>query len=254
MANVTRFAAAGDLINRVAVSIGLAKTIDPFASQDPAFIQLCTLATEIGQELVQNNAWQKLVTEKAFTTAPGDTGIYELPNDFAYMIDQTGWQQGVPGSAWPLLGPASAQWWSYLQASELYTITIYAWFRMKEGKMHLWPQPPPPGIPIRYEYVSRGWVLDSTSTPVAPVYADSVDVFADIVLFEPILFVKKLKLAWLQAKGFDTTKAQDEFDAALESWIGKDTSAPVLNVAGNGMFGLRFLDGVINVPETKYGS
>jgi hypothetical protein len=81
-----------------------------------------------------------------------------------------------------------------------------------------------------------------------------VDVFADIVLFEPILFIKKLKLAWLQAKGFDTTKAQDEFDAALESWIGKDTSAPVLNVAGNGMFGLRFLDGVINVPETKYGS
>lgn len=252
MANITRFATAGDLINRVAVAIGLNKTVDPFASQDPAFIQLCTLINECGQELVQKNAWQKITAVKEFTTQAGDTGVYPLPDDFAYMIDQTNWQQGVPGSAYPLLGPASAQGWSYLVASEIYSITIYAWFRIKEGMLHIWPQPPPVGIPIRYEYISRGWVLDSASTPAAPVLMDHADSFGDTILFEPIMFLKKLKLAWLQAKGFDTTKAEDEFEEALESWIGKDSAAPVLSLVRTTGPGRRFLDDW-NVPETRFG-
>ena len=253
MANFTRFEAAGDLINRVAIAIGLNKTPDPFASQDPAFIQLCTLATECGQELVQMNAWQKLVAVHEFTTAEGDSGIYELPDDFSYMIDQTSWQQNSPGTLYPSMGPATAQWWTYLESSALYSgPLIYGWFRIKEGQLHLWPQPPEVGVPIRYEYISRGWVLDSSSVPAAPVYMDHVNESGDTILFEPILFVKKLKLAWLQAKGFDTTKAEDEYQLALDSWIGKDSAAPILNVAGDGMHGFRFLDRR-NIPETGYG-
>jgi hypothetical protein len=254
MANLNRFQTAGDLINRVAISIGLNSVTDPFSSADPAFIQLCTLATECGQELVQNNAWQKLMAKKSFVTAVGDTGIYDLPDDFAYMIDQTGWQQGTPGAAYPLLGPASPQMWSYLVASQLYSVTIYAWFRVKEGKLNLWPQPPPVGIPIGYEYISRGWALDASSIPAAPVIVDNLTETGDTVLFEPILFIKKLKLAWLQAKGFDTTKAQDEFIASLDAWMAKDAPAPVLNLTGRNQFNYRFLNGQTNIPDTGYGS
>ena len=252
MANVTRFQTAGDLINRVSIALFGTKSADPFASQDPAFIQLCTLATECGQELVQNSAWQMLISSYTFTTADGDSGIYNLPDDFAYMIDQTGWQKGTPGSPSPMAGPASAQWWSYMNSSSMIGPTIYGWFRIQEGQLHLWPQPPPIGVPIRFEYISRGRVKDATSTSEAPVFADHVDLSADVVLFEPILFVKKLKLAWLQAKGFDTTKAEDEYLAALESWMGKDQSAPILSVTGDSPFGFRLLD-QRNVPETGYG-
>lgn len=237
----------------MAVAIGLNSVTDPFSSADPNFVQLCTLATECGQELVQNNAWQKLIATEEFTTAAGDTGVYELPDDFAYMIDQTGWQSGAPGAAYPLLGPASGQMWSYLVASQLYSVTIYAWFRVKEGYLNLWPQPPPEDIPIRYEYVSRGWALDASSIPAAPVYIDKLTETGDTVLFEPILFVKKLKLAWLQAKGFDSSKALDEFVVALDSWIGKDSPAPVLNLTGRNQFSYRFLNGT-NIPDTGYGS
>jgi hypothetical protein len=249
---MARFQSIGDLINRVAVSVGLNKTNDPFASADPAFVQLCTLATEAGQDLVQENAWQQLERTHKFTTASGDTGLYDLPADFGYMIDQTGWQQGTPGSAYPLLGPASSQWWSYLEASQLYTVTIYAWFRISDGKLQLWPQPPAAGIPIAYKYVSRDWVLDASSPPSAPVYKDSVQTSADTPLYEPILFLKKLKLMFLTAKGFDTTKAEDEYEAALESWKGKDKSAPILSLTST-YAGNRMLDGM-NVPETGYGS
>jgi hypothetical protein len=172
-----------------------------------------------------------------------------LPDDFSYMIDQTGWQQGAPGSAFPLLGPASPQVWSYLVASQLYTVTIYAWFRIKEGKLNLWPQPPAVGIPISYEYISRAWVEagDALGT-----YRDTVQIASDMVLYEPILIVKKLKVAFLQAKGFESTKAEDEYQRALDAWMGKDQAAPKLNMAG-GFPGHRFLDGY-NVPQTGFGS
>jgi hypothetical protein len=247
-----RFQSAGALVNRVAVSIGLNKSSDPFASADPAFVQLCALATEAGQDLVQEYAWQQLERQKNFITALGDTGLYQLPIDFAYMIDQTGWQQGVPGSAYPLLGPASPQWWSYLEASKLYTVTIYAFFRIADGKLQLWPQPPAPDIPIGYKYISRDWAFDGTSPPGAPVYKDSVDISSDTPLYEPILFLKKLKVMWLQAKGFDAGYAQDEFISALESWKGKDKSAPILSLNGPRQFNPPFIS-EWNVPETGFG-
>lgn len=243
----------GDLINRVAVGVGLTKASDPFASSDPSFVQLCTLANEVGDDLLLLCPWQVLEREKAFTTAPGDTGVYALPADFSYMIDQTGWQKAAPGVAnYPLLGPATPQWWSYLKATELYNVTLYAWFRIAENKLHLWPQPPPPNVPILYRYISRNWVLDSTSVPSVPVYKDSVDTGADTPLYEPILFLKKLKLAFLQAKGFDTTKAEDEYQQVLALWMGKDKGAPVLSL-NERYQGNRFLNG-LNVPETSYGS
>jgi hypothetical protein len=255
MAGLTRYETAGSLVNRAQRSLNLRSVdiADPYSDPDPSIQLLCTLVTECGQELVQNNAWQKLVASYEFTTAPGDTGDYPLPDDFGYMIDQTQWQQGPPGAAYPLLGPASAQWWSYLEASQLYTITIYAWFRVQQGLLTLWPQPPAVGIPIRFEYISRGWAIEGTSPPDQPAYTDNVTQSIDIVLFEPILFLKRLKLAWLTAKGFDTSKAQDEFVVALDSWIGKDTSAPKLSLNGPLNLGTKFLD-QSNVPQTGFGS
>lgn len=253
MAGISRYQTAGQLINRVAVSVGLNKAADPFAANDPSFEQLIELANEVGQTFVQNKAWQRLIARHEFTTQVGDTGIYDLPADFGYMIDQTGWQQGAPGSAFPLLGPATQQAWSYLQAVELFTVTIYVWFIELQGKLQLWPQPPPVGVPIAFDYVSRGWAVEGGSDPMNPSYTDTLESSGDIPLIEPVLFVKALKLAFLQAKGFDTTKAQDDYALALDAWSGKDRAAPVVNLAGAGP-GFRFLNAYGNVPETGFGS
>lgn len=250
MANVERFISANDVINRAAVECGLNPVNDVFATPDPNFQSFRYLLNSCGQELVQEFDWNISIRTHKFVTQVGDTGVYDLPADFSYMIDQTGWQQGAPGAAYPLLGPASAQWWSFLAATEIYSVSIYAWFRIKEGKFNLWPQPPPVGIPIAYEYVSRAWVKAGDA---ADEYRDTVQIPSDLVLYEPILIVKKLKLAWLQAKGFDSQKAEDEYQAALEAWKGKDQSAPRLNINGAGI-GFRFIDGIINVPETGFGT
>jgi hypothetical protein len=249
VANVERWISANDIINRAAVEVGLNPVNDVFATPDPNFQSLRYLLNSCGQELVQEFDWNISMRTHEFVTQLGDTGIYDLPADFSYMIDQTAWQQGVPGAAYPLLGPASPQWWSYLEAAQLYTVTIYAWFRIKEAKLNLWPQPPAVGIPIRFEYISRAWVKAGDQVDT---YRDTVQIPSDLVLYEPILIVKKLKLAFLQAKGFDSTKAEDEYIAALESWKGKDQAAPKLNVTGAGV-GFRFIDTLVNIPETGFG-
>ena len=85
---------ANTIINRVAVEVGLTAVTDPVADADPAFKQLTGLLTAAGQELVELHQWQVLRQEYEFTTvAATDTGIYDLPADFSYMIDQSGWDQ-----------------------------------------------------------------------------------------------------------------------------------------------------------------
>jgi hypothetical protein len=254
MANFERKQTIGQLIDRVAVSVGLSATGDAFSNPDPSFVQLRMLANEVGQGLLAECPWQLFERSYRMTTQAGDTGLYPLPDDFAYMIDQTGWQQGVPGAAYPLLGPATNQWWSFLEATRLLNVTIYAWFQVSQGQFQLWPQPPPVGVPIAFDYISRAWVVDGQSPVDAPIYKDNVDTSSDLVLYEPILFVKALKLAFLQARGFDTTKAEDEYQAALDTWSGKDKPAMKLNLNGAMHYGWRPLDSLTNVPETGFGS
>lgn len=248
MADVLRYISANDVVNRAAVEVGLNPVNDVYTAQDPSFRSLRFLLDSSGQELAQEFGWNITVREKSFTTQAGDSGEYDLPDDFGAMIDQTQWQKGAPNGAYPLLGPASAQWWSYQVATGIGSPTLYAWFRIKQGKLNLWPQPPPVGVPIRYEYSSRAWVK-SGSAPV--LYRDTSQYASDIILYEPLLIVRKLKLAFLQAKGFDSQKAEDEFQTTLEACKGRDQASPVLTL-DRGLPGVKFLD-TYNVPETGYG-
>jgi hypothetical protein len=249
-----RYETAGVLINRAAVACGLNKANDPFAAEDPSFTQLIEHANQLGQAILHYHYWELLIRQHEFVTQVGDTGIYDLPDDFGYMLDQTAWQKGAPGAAYPLLGPASPQIWSYLTASQLLNVTIYAWFRQADGKLQLWPQPPPPDIPIQFMYISRNWVIDGESPPENPVYKSEVSIYADIVRYDPLLFVKGLRLKFLEAKGFDTTKAQDEWNVVFDVIAGHNQPSPVLNVASSGLSLWRPLDGIVNVPETGFGN
>lgn len=73
----------------------------------------------------------------------------------------------------------------------------------------------------------------------------------DVVLYDPLLAMRGLKLAWLKAKGFDTTSAQLDFDTTLEGVKGEDSIAPTLslNSSSDG-----YLIGDKNVPITGFGS
>lgn len=245
---MARYDTAGTIINAVAAETGLTPVSDPFASTDPAFVQLCALLGTAGKELLTLHQWSKFVKEHSITTVvPPDDGNYDLPEDFAWMIDQTGWTPTNAGAGLPLGGPLSEQDWTYLVNTNLAASTIYVSFKIAQGQLQVLPQPPSSGIEINFEYISRWWVAEpaaDTGTKEAPEDSD------DVILFEPILIVKFLKLRFLEAKGFDTTAATGQFLTMFQAWTGKDVSAPILNTAR-----MRFFPylGYRNIPETNYG-
>jgi hypothetical protein len=243
---MARFKTINDIVNQVAVEVGLTKQEDIFSSTDAAFAQFIALGNAVGYELLSNAAWEGLVREHSFTTQAGDDGKYDLPDDFAYMINQTGWDQT---NDVPLGGPLSAQEWTYLKGRDLVSQTIYASFREIENAFWLFPQPPPEGLEISYEYISRNWVIPG-ATPTE--FNDSLNQPGDIVLYEPFLFERALKLRFLEARGFDTNMAMSQYTTAMTSWEGKDKGAPILN-AGSRRSGIPYLD-FRNLPDTNFGT
>lgn len=247
---MARFDTAGDIINQAASECGLTAVSDPYASSDPAFIQLRNILSSAGQELLGAHEWQKMIKEHTINTTttvanPPGSNKYDLPANFSSMVDQTGWTPTNAGMGLPLGGPLTPQDWTYLVATNLASSTIYVSFRQNQGQFWVLPNPPPAGIDITFEYMSRNWAISSAGTE-----KDSCTASDDIVWYEPILIKKLLKLRYLEAKGFDTTSAVAQFSNAFMQWTGKDLSAPVLSMARNRIF--PYLSWR-NVPQTNFG-
>ena len=237
---------ANDIISQAAVEVGLIPVSDPVASSSEEWIQLTALLTSAGRELVELHAWQALMKPYEITTSNSDSGTYDLPEDFAYMIDQTGWDRS---NRVAVGGPLSAQDWSYLLGRDLISQSIYVSFRLVEGKFDLYPQPPPDGLEIRFEYISLNWVVEAGSpTP----NQDKIIAGSDLVLYNPTLITKFLKAKFLEAKGFDSTAARLEFDHMFGARTGKDEGAPILNAANNSR-GFPYLHPYYNTADTGFG-
>lgn len=239
---------ASTIINRVAVEVGLSSDSDPVGSSDQNFIQLTSLLNAAGMELLELHPWQVLRNVTTFTTdADVDTGVYDLADDFGYIIPQTMWDRT---NDVPVEGPMSAQDWAELDGLSTASSTIYAKFRLVDNKLELYPQPPPDALAIRYEYISRWWVQESGESAGN---TDVVDANGDTILLDPLLVIKFLKVKWLEAKGFNASAARLEFENIFLSRTGRDESAGILN-CGSGGRGVPLLNAWRNVGDTGYGS
>ena len=241
-----RYASVNTIMNRVAVEIGLPASVDPVSSTDETFTQMRILFDGAGQEMVELHPWQVLNKTYSILTKAGDTGIYELPTDFAYMIQQTGWDLT---NRVAVGGPLSAQDWSYLEGRDLTTQSIYASFRQVENQLWLNPQPPPEDISIRFEYISRNWLAQQTATTLRH---DNIQTGTDVCLFEPILMVKYLKVKQMDAKGFDSAAARLDFETMFLSRTAKDEGAPILSASHNTR-GFPYLSPYYNTSDTGFG-
>lgn len=245
---VNRFISVNEIVNRVGVEVGLTPVSDVFGTPDPAFRQLTYLLTTSVQELMEMYPWQILTREFQKTTEVDEVGIIDLPADFGYMIDQTGWERSENV---PLIGPLSAQDWTYLLGRDLVGSTIYASFRFDQNKLFIFPNNPmPAGLDINFEYISRNLIMEVGTDPVT--YTDEATLPGDIPQFPPHLITRFLKVKFLEAKGFDSQKAEDNFWQAFYSWAGKDNSAAILNV-GRQWRGFPYLDMWRNLPDTGFG-
>ena len=235
---------ATKILNRVAVEVGLDAVADPYASNEQHFVQLKYLLQISGEELAIAHPWEFLTKEHTFTTTTASE--YSLPDDFLHMVDQSGWNRTDDR---PLYGPMSSQQWTYLLGRELVSDTIHVSFRIMDGAFHVFPQPTVSGDVIAYDYVTKNWVSDDAATPV---YSDTVSLGTDVPLFDKTLITRHVKMKWLEAKGFDTSKAQDDFNQVFSFLTGKDKGGRILS-AGSGRRGFPYLNGRWSVPDGGFG-
>jgi len=236
---------ATTILNRVAAEVGQQPIPDPLATQDLAFVKMQYLLNTAGEELMQAYPWELLVRDYSFTTGFNDSGEYALPADFGYMLNQTNWERTnrLPMRA------LDNQTWAYLKGRDLGSSTIYASFRIAEGKYNIYPTPPPEGLEVNFQYITSNWVWDGNE--VNPVYKSEVTMPTDVPLFDRTLITRALKCKWLESNGFDSTKAQADYNQIFAFLTGHDTAAPVLNMGRRGRQ-IPMISGD-NVPITGFG-
>jgi hypothetical protein len=232
---------ANDILNQVGVEVGLEPVNDPWSSNDQSYRQLRYLINTAGEELSQLYPWEFLRKEQTFTT--DGTGSYTLPTDFLYIINQSGWNRTDQN---PLGGPLSPQAWQYLEASNL-AGSLLVYYRLAGDAFLI--NNDTSGLSVAYEYISRNWVLDSTT---GTTYIGKVQTGADQPLFNRTLISRMLKAKYLEAKGFDTSKAQADLNQAFQMLTARNRGAPILNTK----VGARNypLIGSQSIPDTGYGS
>lgn len=240
---MARFETAGQIINDVALECGLLPVPDPYSSQDQAFQQLTGLLNAAGRELVDMFNWEMLQSPFSITTQVTDDGSYELPNDFDHFINQTGWNLSANT---PINGPLSVQQWAAIEGQNVGSTTLFATFLLSGSQILLYPQPVPVDITLNFKYISRNWVMDE-----ATVRKDRASISSDVVLYDPILTVKFLKVKFLAAKGYDIAVASREFDMCFMSRTGMDKGAPILAMSGGRTF--PYINMWNNVPWSNFG-
>lgn len=247
---MARYLTVNDIINRASLEVGLKESASPVTDQDELFGQMVALLDSAGQEMCELNDWPVLYRQYRIVTQDGDSGEYDLPSDFNYMIDQTGWDRT---NRVAMGGPLSPQDWTYLAGRDLVSQSIFASFRQAQGKLMLYPQPPPEGIEITFEYVSRDWLQEVAGVlDQPPTTTDTISDGSNLCLLPGLMMIKFLKLKWLQAKGFDYSAAAMEFDTVFQGQIGKSEGAPILSAGQNGR-NFPYLNPLFNVGDTGFG-
>lgn len=179
-----------------------------------------------------------------------NTGLassYPLPAGFSNMLDQTEWNRTT---RLPLGNPVSAQQWQYLKGRQQ-GVVFNVLFRPDDDTIKLYPDTDTAGLQtIAFEYISRYWVstVGSQETP----NADLTSAQNDVVFFDPLLATRRLKLDWLQAKGFPSQSAKDDYETVLEQVMNADGTAPLKNLRGSFQFDPML--GTANIPNTGFGS
>jgi hypothetical protein len=243
------YESAADIIATAAVECGLGTVADPFSSTLDEQIQLRTLLNQCGRELYASYQWQQLVASESIDTgsSPVADGEYDLPDDFGYMINQTGWTPTSAGLGLPLGGPLTRQQWAYLIGTGLSSSTIYVSFNINAGVLQVLPAPAPADTEITFDYVSSHWATNAAGS-TGKTKCTAAD---DIVKFEPILMSLMLAMRYKQAKGFDASALQARFEHQFSVHTGVNTAAPVLNMAGK--LGFPYLNPWTNVPQSGFG-
>jgi len=209
-----------EVLKQTAGELGLPIPATIVGTDDVQATQLLSLLNSAGNELMLYYPWEQFRKEWLVTTVDGE-GSYSLPSDYNYFIDQTQWDKT---NHWPLLGPKSAQEWSWLKNALIAALPRLR-YRISQNKLLIWPVPKD-DYTLSFEYVVSNWVQPTVGDPKTMTAADS-----DMLLYNPWLLVKYVKFKLFELKGLPTVGPNADFMRVFNNLTGKDTGAPILSLS-----------------------
>lgn len=239
---ISRFIAASVAVNRVQQSMGLKVVSDVAGSNDDTAKQLWALLREVGQDLLGEGEWQRLVRTHTFATVDGQEE-YDLPGDFERVLSETGWNETTEF----MLRPVNNREWRLLKARQVNQGILTLKYRIN-GDQIVFHEVPSSAETVAFEYMSRGWLKSATTED----RYDAPQANSDIVLYDPRLIVAALEFRFRKRKGFDTQDAKAEYKDALEDARAKNRVIRDLPIGAVGP--AVQLIGTMNLPETGLGS
>lgn len=241
------------VIQQASLEMGLPKPLEAVSAADTTTQQLVALLNAAGNEMVNGYPWEQLTKEFIIETVEGQAE-YAMPPDWSYFLDQTQWDRT---NHWPLLGPKTAQEWQWLKGGLLSSGPRLR-YRVLGGKFQLFPTPSSINTPtngsngafvpwkLAMEYVSDTWLASAVSANTFYNYPQDD---TNILLLDPWVLVKFIKMKYWEAKGLDTTAYSKDFIGMWESRIGKNKGAPMLTLAPRAR---TMLIGINNIPDGSW--
>lgn len=212
------------IINQTAGELGLTQVNTVVGISDVQSVQLLSLLQSAGNELLLYYPWEQFAKQFDITLIAGQTD-YALPTDLAYFRDQTQWDTV---NHWPLLGPKSAQEWAWLKNSSVASLPRMR-YRIQGNLFKVFPVPPVGTTQTFYmEYISNWWVGTFSGSPGEK---STISLDTDIVMYDPWLMVKYLKLKFYELKGFNTAAVLSDFKRVFDALTGQDVGGEKLNLA-----------------------
>jgi hypothetical protein len=240
--STTQLRTALQLIQTALGEVGMPPPNSVLAS-DQTTVQMLYLMNALGESLSRLPLWADLRQEFLITTTTATA--YDLPVDWGVPLNGTAWDRT---GRWPLLGPKTPQEWQYLQSGFGVAAPQYRW-RLFNRQFNVFPAPIA-GLTLVEEYLSTNWVLGGSTTTISTgkprISADN-----DYILLDERMFIEGSKLAFLEAKGLDSSKAFRNFCDMLEAAWANSNAAPTLSLAPipASLFITEW-----NAPDTGYGT
>ncbi len=210
-----------------------------FMLTGPGVPQDCTIqSVDSATQVTMNQPLTATATGAALTFCKTK---YAMPTDYQRPINNTQWDKT---RHWVMLGPASPQLWQWLKSGYIATGPRIH-YRILGNFFQIWPLLTTAEY-LGFEYISNNWAAAATGLGQSTLLMDS-----DTCQFQDELMICGLKKLYWEAKGFDSSSYNRDYETVLNSILATEKGARVLSLSGRPS---NILINQTNVPDSNYGT
>lgn len=226
------------IIDTALAELGLESGTVGSATPNQNVTQCVALLQSLGRDAISVHDWQFLMSTASYT-GDGVQSSFDMPADFSRQVNQTQW---ALNNKRPMIGPLSPQQWGWTQYG-IVSVGVYFRYRILSNEFTIFPVPGA-GEQFAFYYIVKNWLLDVSGTP-----KDVISSGTDVVVFDDRLMIAGLKLRFWAVKGYDTSQLATEYNFVLQTQMGQDQGAPVLQLSGSD--GFHYIDET-NIPDGSW--